>query len=83
MLEDKFPSGHVWIGISKEKDGVTYRRVVDDSIVDPDSIEGWYGGYPMWDTPFDGWDYISSYRYSDFPVYNTRENDIEFFGCEY
>ena len=90
MLEDKgFPNIYVWLGFSKHQDGVTYRRVVDDSVVDPDSpsdpFEGWLSGYPYEGPSYDGYDYIMSYTNDahEFAVYNYPENHSAYFGCEY
>ena len=77
MLEDKgIPDRQIWLGFTREQDGVTWRRVLDDSVVD---FEGWWGGYP---TEVSGHDYIVTTDW--YVVWNTSENGYQaYFGCEY
>ena len=89
FIEDKgFPNDYIWIGISKDQDGETYRRVLDDWIADPESpldpFEVWWPSYP---TDSAGSDYILTYhqkahQYHGY-VYNTAETGKHYFGCEY
>ena len=85
MLEDKgFPDGQLWLGFTKEQDGVTWRRVLDGTVVDPDSpsdpFEGWDGLYP---SSVANYDYVMSYTYNPYHIWNTIEADAGYFGCEY
>ena len=83
-----FPNDYIWIGISKEEDGATYRRVLDGWVADPDSpTDPFVDWWPQYPSPTPASDFILTYNNVNHPqhakVYNTGETGKHYFGCEY
>jgi len=85
IIEGKgFPANYIWMGWTKKGDGETWRRVSDNSVINPDSPEDPFpkseyqtSGYPVANA---GYDYMMLYHNPGHAVHGKLINNPEYTG---